>query len=332
MNKTSTDILKIKTARLSLIVGLAIFAIKIVAYFITNSSAIFSDAAESVVHILATGMVLYSIIISSRPPDKSHLYGHGNVEYFSAGVEGFLIIIAAITIIYFAASDIILGAQPNELSVGTILIGFAGAINLFLGYYIVKKGKMTESLALIADGKHILTDAFTSVGVVIGLVLVLITNEFILDPLIAILVALNIIFTGYKLIRESIGGLMLETDDALLSTITDLLNELRTDYHIDIHQLRFWKSANNVFIDFHLTLPFFFNIIQSHDIEDEILEKITSEINNSQIRTHFDFCTPFLCQYCQYEPCSERKSEFKTKIEWDNKKLISEPIRENNKG
>ena len=332
MNKIEIDILKIRTARLSLIIGLAIFVIKIVAYFITGSSAIFSDAAESVVHILATVVVLYSIIVSSRPPDKSHLYGHGNVEYFSAGVEGFLIIIAAITIIYFAISDLILGAQPNELDTGTVLIGIAGTINLLLGYYIVKKGKLTESLALVADGKHILTDAYTSVGVVIGLILVLITNQYILDPLIAIIVALNIIFTGYKLIRESIGGLMLETDDKLLTEITNLLNDIRKDYHIDIHQLRFWKSANNVFIDFHLTLPFFFNIVQSHDIEEELLERITTEISNSQIRTHFDYCTPLLCQYCQFTPCPERKTEFSTKIKWDNKKLLSEPIGEFQEG
>lgn len=326
MTKTNLDKLKIKTAQISLVVGLAIFVIKIVAYFITNSSAIFSDAAESVVHILATGMVLYSIILSSRPPDESHLYGHGNIEYFSAGIEGILIIVAAVTIIYFAVNDIILGTSPNELDIGTILIASAGLINLSLGIYIIKKGKQTDSLALIADGKHILTDAYTSIGVVIGLVLVLITDIFILDPLIAIVVAFNIIFTGYKLIRESIGGLMMETDDELLTQISDLLNEIRKDYHIDIHQLRFWKSSNFVFIDFHLTLPFFFNIIQSHDIEDEILNKISSEIKDSQIRTHFDYCEPFLCKYCKYDPCPERKSEFKTELKWDNKKLLSEPI------
>lgn len=326
MNQINSDKLKIRTAQISLIVGLAIFVIKIAAYIITGSSAIFSDAAESVVHIIATGMVLYSIILSARPPDKSHLYGHGNIEYFSAGVEGLLIVIAAITIIYFAVNDLIIGAQPNELDTGTMLIGIAGGINLLLGFYIIKKGKETSSLALIADGKHILTDAYTSIGVVIGLVLVLLTNLYILDPLIAIFVALNIIFTGYKLIRESIGGLMMETDDKLLTEITAVLKDIRRDYHIDIHQLRFWKSANIVFIDFHLTLPFFFNIIQSHDIEDELLDNISSKIRNSQIRTHFDYCEPFLCSNCNYLPCTERKTEFVEVIEWDNKKLISGPI------
>lgn len=326
MTKIEIDQLKLKTAQLSLVVGLMIFFVKISAYIITNSSAIFSDAAESVVHILATGMVLYSIIISSRPPDKSHLYGHGNIEYFSAGVEGLLIIIAALTIIYFAVSDLILGAQPNELDTGTILIGAAGVINAILGLWIIKKGKQTNSLALIADGKHILTDAYTSVGVVLGLILVILTDIYILDPIIAIFVATNIIFTGYKLIRESVGGLMMETDDDLLNKITQSLKHIRKDYHIDIHQLRFWKSAHYVFIDFHLTLPFFFNIKESHEIEEEIAEKLSSVIENPQIRTHFDYCEPFLCSYCNYKQCKVRKADFTKYIDWNNSKLLEEPI------
>lgn len=322
MNNSTLDKLKIKTAQISLIVGFLIFIIKITAYLITNSSAIFSDAAESVVHILATAMVLYSIILSARPPDKSHLYGHGNIEYFSAGIEGFLIIIAAVTIIYFAISDIIIGAKPNELDVGTILIAFSGLVNLALGLYIVKKGKLTNSLALVADGKHILTDSYTSIGVVLGLILVLITDYFLLDPIIAIIVASNIIFTGYSLIRESIGGLMMETDDELLNKIIDALNQIRMDYMIDIHQLRFWKSSDLVFIDFHLTLPFFYNIRESHKIEEDISANLSKLISNSQIRTHFDYCQPDLCKNCKLSPCPERRDEFKELLKWDKSKLL----------
>ncbi len=326
MSQSNTDQLKIKTAKLSLIIGLAIFFIKITAYYITNSSAIFSDAAESVVHIIATSMVLYSIIVSARPPDKSHLYGHGNVEYFSAGIEGLLIVFAAITIIYFAVGDLVLGSKPSDLDIGTFMITVSGFINLALGLYIVKKGKQTNSLALIADGKHILTDSYTSIGVVIGLILVLITDIYVIDPIVAIFVATNIIFTGYKLVRESVSGLMMETDDDLLEQITSALKDIRQDHLIDIHQLRFWRSADKVFIDFHLTLPFYFNIKESHQIEEEILTKLSSDIRNLQIRTHFDYCEPFLCAYCKYSPCNERKEEFKNFIEWDKAKLISEPI------
>jgi len=323
---TNHSNIKVRTAQISLIVGLILFVIKIVAFLITDSSAIFSDAAESVIHILATGMVLYSIILSSRPPDKSHLYGHGNIEYFSAGIEGLLIILAALTIFYYAVSEILVGPQPKELSLGTILIGSAGIINFILGYYIINKGKLTNSLALVADGKHILTDAFTSLGVVIGLLLVLLTDLFILDPIIAIFVAANIIFTGFKLIRESVGGLMMETDNDLLSEITSALNSIREDYIIDIHQLRFWKSADKVFIDFHLTLPYFFNIKQSHEIEEDISMKLLNYIPNSEIRSHFDFCTPNLCSYCNLRDCKVRDSESDNYMEWNNSKLISKPI------
>lgn len=324
--------LKKRTAIISLIVGLIMFAVKVGAYLITGSSAIFSDAAESVVHILATGMVLFSIIVSLRPPDENHLYGHGNIEFFSAGIEGLLIITAAVTIIYYAVSDIISGAQPKQLDIGVILIAFAGLINVALGLWIVKKGKQTNSIALIADGKHILTDAFTSIGVVIGLILVLFTNIYLIDPLVAIFVALNIVFTGYNLIRSSIGGLMMETDDKLLTKITSSLNSLKKSYMIDLHNLRFWTSSDKVFIDFHLTIPYYFNIKQSHEIEDEISALLEHSISNSDIRVHFDFCDSSLCKNCEVDNCEVRSEPLSESIKWTKQKLINKPINKNKLG
>ncbi|MDZ7763078.1 MAG: cation diffusion facilitator family transporter [Melioribacteraceae bacterium] len=164
MTSLETNIkIKKKAAWISLLVGLGMFAAKTTAYLITGSSAIFSDAAESVVHVMATSMALFSIILSSRPPDKSHLYGHGNIEYFSAGIEGLLIVIAALTIIYTSTVDILTGPELQKLGTGTIIIGAAGAVNLFLGFYLIRKGKQTNSLALIADGKHVLTELHTQV-------------------------------------------------------------------------------------------------------------------------------------------------------------------------
>lgn len=326
MDSKSTNAIKIKTAQISIIIGLIIFIIKIAAYLLTSSSAIFSDASESVVHILATGMVLFSIILSSRPPDKTHLYGHGNIEYFSAGIEGMLIIFAAITIIYFGVSDLLTGKVPTKLDLGTYLIAFSGIINLALGYYIVKKGKQTNSLALVADGKHILTDSITSIGVVIGLILVILTGIVAIDPIVAILVAMNIIITGYKLIRESIGALMLETDNELLDEITSCLNQIRKDYMIDIHQLRFWKSSDYVFIDFHIILPFFFNIKKSHEIEEEISSEIRKKIKNSEIKTHVDYCSSAYCNMCRYPECNFRAAQFENHVEWSKDKLLGDHI------
>ncbi|MBN1300310.1 MAG: cation transporter [Melioribacteraceae bacterium] len=322
----ATENLKIKTAWLSLIVGLAIFSGKITAFLLTSSAAIYSDAAESVVHIIATLVVVYSIYLSNKPPDRSHLYGHGNVEYFSAGIEGLLIIIAAFTIIYEAIMDLIYGTELKNLDIGTFIIGAAGFINLYLGYFIVKRGKITNSTALIADGKHILTDSFTSLGVLFGLILILLTGLKIIDPIIAVIVAVNILFTGYKLIRESIGELMNETDMDLLNEISRLFQKLKKEYWIDMHNLRFWKSADRIFIDCHLTLPFYFTIKESHIEEEFISSELQKWNEKSEIRIHFDYCTYQLCRNCEYSDCTMRKEDFDQKIEWSVNKLIGEPI------
>ncbi len=326
MNKTEQYKLKRKAAIISLVVGLGMFTAKVTAYLITGSNAIFSDAAESVVHILATAMVLYSIILSARPPDKSHLYGHGNIEYFSAGIEGMLIIIAALTIIYTSVEDIILGSQPNRLGIGTIIISAAGLVNLFLGFYLIRKGKDTNSLVLIADGKHVLTDSYTSIGVIIGLGLVMLTDFYLLDPIFAIAVALNILFTGYKLMRESFGGLMNETDIESLNKISNKLADIKKDYWIDLHHLRFWKSGDKVFTDFHLTIPYYFDIKTSHLEEEFIVSELNKTLNDAEVRIHFDYCYQQLCKYCSYTSCSVRKEEFSQKVVWTTEKLLGDPI------
>ena len=318
--------LKKKAAVISLAIGIGMFLAKFGAYLLTGSAAIFSDAAESVVHVLATSMALYSILLSAKPADDSHLYGHGNIEYFSAGIEGALIIIAALFIIYQASIDLIVGSNLRELNTGVIIISAAGIVNLILGFYLIRTGKKTNSLTLIADGKHVLTDSYTSIGVIVGIILVIITGFNILDPLFAIAVALNILFTGYKLIRESIGGLMNETDKQLLDMIVDKIVSKKKDYWIDVHWLRFWKSGDKVFIDFHLILPYYFNIKESHLEEEEIEKELLEIIPNSQIKIHMDYCTPELCKICNYKACDVRKEEISINVKWDTNKLIGEPV------
>lgn len=326
MNNNPFKELRKKAIKISLIFAVFMLAAKLGAYFITNSAAIFSDAAESVVHILATSMAFYSIILSSKPADESHLYGHGNIEYFSAGVEGLFIILASIYIIYNAINDIIIGTTLKQLDIGIYIISIAGLLNLGLGYYLIKTGKKTNSLTLVADGKHVLTDSFTSIGVIIGIILVLITKLQIIDPIVAILVAINILYTGYNLIRESIGGLMNETDKDILNKIVACLKKNRRNYWIDIHHLRFWKSGENIFIDFHLSLPYFLNIKESHLEEEYIEEFIRSEIPSTQVRIHMDYCSEVLCKYCLYTECKVRGDEFSKNVEWDEKKLLGDPI------
>jgi cation diffusion facilitator family transporter len=324
--KTDNYLLKRKTAILSLIVGFSMFIAKIGAYLLTGSAAIFSDAAESVVHILATGMALFSIILSNKPPDESHPYGHNKVEYFSAGVEGFLIFTAAVVIIYSAVSDIIKGPELEKLDTGAIIIFLAAVINMLLGFYLVRIGKETNSITLIADGKHVLTDSYTSAGVIVGVLLVIFTGYKLFDPIFAIAVGVNIIYTGYKLIRESVGGLMNEANQDVLNKIANVLRKNKKDYWIDIHELRYWQSGDRIFLDFHLLLPYYFNIQQTHKEENEIEEIIQNEFEGSQLKIHLDYCVNELCKYCNYNECTVRSFQKDTNFDWDVKKMIGKPI------
>ena len=318
--------LKKNAAIISLVIGVLMFIAKMGAYLVTGSAAIFSDAAESVVHILATSIALTSIIISSKPADDSHPYGHGNIEFFSAGIEGALIFVAAVVIIYQAISDLIIGTELRSLNIGIMVVTGAGIINLILGYYLINTGKKTNSLTLIADGKHILTDSATSIGVLVGIILVMLTDILILDPIIAIVVALNILSTGYRLIRVSIGGLMMETDPELVQKISSFLSDIRKDYWIDLHELRYWKSGDRLFIDFHLILPYYLTIEQTHKEEKEIAEKLEEVFPNSQIKIHFDYCRTELCRFCGYENCDVREEKHSVIFNWDVKKLTGAAV------
>jgi cation diffusion facilitator family transporter len=315
-----------RAAIISLIVGFGMFFFKIGAYLITGSAAIFSDAIESIVHVMATSMALYSIILSSRPPDDSHPYGHGNVEYFSAGVEGFLIAVAAIIIIYESVVAIIIGPELKQLGIGAIIISIASVVNLILGNFLIRTGKKTNSLTLVADGKHVLTDSITSFGVIAAVLLVIFTGIELLDPIIAILVALNILFTGYKLIRESIGGLMNEVKPETLNKLSNKLISIKKDYWIDIHELRFWQSGDKLFIDFHLILPYYFNIKQTHEEENVIEAELQKDFSKADLKMHLDYCIPQLCKFCDYKECDKRSEQKLEVVNWDVRKLTGQPI------
>lgn len=301
--------LRKKAAMISVFVGVIMFVMKTGAFFLTNSAAILSDAMESVVHVIATGMALYSIILVGRPADKRHPYGYGKVEYFSAGVEGALILIAAIAICYEAGRDIINGSQLKQLDIGAIAVGAAGAINLALGLYLVRTGKKTSSLVLIADGRHVLTDSYTSIGVLVGVLLVWATDIKLLDPIFAIAVALNIMYTGYTLMRASVEGLMNTVDPDTIERTVKVLNRIRTPEMIDIHKLRAWRAGERRFIDFHLTLPYYLQLHKSHMIQDMVCRAICEEFGSqAEVMVHLDPCTDTCCSFCGKPDCLVRQN------------------------
>lgn len=312
----------------ALITGFLMLAGKMSAYLITNSAAIYSDALESVVHIFASGIAFISIIISSRPEDESHPYGHGNIEFFSAGFEGLLIIVAAIAIMYAAIYDLIFGIAIKKLDIGLYIVIAAAVINVFLGWYLIHTGKKYNSITLIADGKHVLTDSWTSLGVVVGIGLVMLTGYTILDPLFAILVATNIIFTGSKLVRDSFNGLMDASDPEMLKRICDKIASIKKDFWIDIHQLRVRRSGNKLFLDFHLVVPYYFTIQQTHSEEIVILKEVNALHNPTEIKIHLDHCDYTMCRFCSFAACTERKNDQTVFLTFNDKKIIGGPQQE----
>ncbi len=316
---------RVRAAVISVLVGLGMFGMKITAYFVTGSAAILSDAMESVVHVLATSFAFYSVLLSARPADDSHPYGHGRVEFFSAGIEGLLIVLAAIAIIFVAVPKILEPPQLQDLNIGTTITAFAAVVNLLLGWYLIHVGRKEGSLTLVADGKHVLTDSITSFGVIVGLVLVLLTDWLILDPIVAMLVAFNIVVTGFKLVRQSVGGLMDEADLDFISRATQTLNDRRQSEWIDVHRLRCWKSGETHHLDFHLTLPYYLNVTQAHDVEAGLTETLREVLGQPvQLLVHHDPCVPACCRFCAVSDCAVRQNELSDQLRFSAEHVVRE--------
>ncbi len=256
---------------LSLGVAVVMLIGKLAAWSLTGSSAIFSDAAESVVHFAATAMAGFSLWYASQPPDEEHPYGHGKIAYFSSGIEGGLILIAAVIILASATVEWIEGPSVERLGVGLAITGGLGLINLFLGLALVRVGRKTNALVLVANGRHVLTDMWTSLGVVIGVALVWITGIVWLDPLIAILVGLNILWTSGRLIREAFAGLMETVDAEETAQVAAVLEEAVASKRIEgHHHLRHRRVNDQMWIEQHLLMPDDLSLVEAHDRASEI--------------------------------------------------------------
>jgi cation diffusion facilitator family transporter len=266
----------------SLAVGFLMLGTKVIAYGMTGSAAILSDAAESIVHVVAVSFAAYSLWLSRKPPDSSHLYGHDKIAFFSAGFEGAMIVLAAVYILYESIQRLISRPRLDNLGAGALLVLGAGAINGALGGYLVWVGKKHGSLILEADGRHVLTDSWTSLGVLVGLGLTMLTGWLRLDPIVAILVALNILWMGSKLIRQSIGGLMDEVDPKTQDQIRRLLVEMTSEAGAEFHGLRHRNAGNTNWVEFHLLFPKGTSLESAHALATRIEERIQQD---STIRT-----------------------------------------------
>lgn len=306
-----------KIILISLITGALLMVAKFAAYFLTHSNFILTDAAESIVNVIASSFAFFSIYLSQQPKDINHPYGHGKVEFFSVFVEGILILIAGGAIIIKSIYGIF---NPNEIHailLGATIIAITGVINGLLGWYLIKKGESLRSMTLDADGRHLLTDMVTSGGLVVGLTLIYFTKITPLDNILSIVVACYIIFTGYKLTRKAIAGLMDEADFKIVDHVIAVLNDKRKEEWIDIHNLRAQKYGNELHIDCHMTLPNYFDLNRVHQEVHLVDVLINNEVSiKTELFIHTDPCIPDCCHYCNMPNCPIR-SEAKSKdIEW----------------
>lgn len=280
--------LRSRAAMYAIIGGILVFAIKLVGYALTGSVGILSDALESTVNVATAAITAWAISIAARPPDESHPYGHDKVEYLSSVLEGLLIGVAAALIIATARESFL---TPHVISApipGMIVTTLASVLNLMLGRYLILTGRRVGSVALESDGQHVLADVITSVGVLVGVALSVVTGLWWLDPVIAVLVALNVIWTAIQLMRRSVGGLMdAALSSAELEAIHTILNTFKNRY-IEIHDLRTRASGPRRFVDFHLIVPGITSVQDAHDLCDEIEVAIQTAIPSASVTIHVE--------------------------------------------
>ena len=278
-----------RAMNLSLATGLLMLVAKWIAYVMTGSSVIFSDAAESVVHVVAVWFAWYALRVGAKPPDDEHPYGHDKVSFFSAGVEGGLICIAAIVIIVSATEKLVVGVELQKLDIGMSITAGAALVNLALGGYLISTGKKNKSLVVEANGRHVMTDVWTSAGAVAGLFIAQWSGMLWLDPAIALVFGANIIWEGGKLVSMSVRGLMDSSDPQQLRRVHDVLGAFCTEHDCSYHRLRLRSSGNMVHVDYHLILPDAMTMHEAHTLATACEDMVRRAIDhNTEVFTHLE--------------------------------------------
>ena len=307
------------------VLSVVLFFVKVTAWYITHSVAILTDALESIVNVIAGFIGLYSLYVSAKPKDEDHPYGHGKVEFISAAIEGVLIAVAGVMIIREAIYNLYHPHEIHKLDYGIYLVLVTAVINYVAGTICVRSGKKNNSLALMASGKHLIADTYTTFGIIIGLALILFTHISWLDSVVAIVFALLILYTGYKIIRTSIAGMMDEADVELLEKMVLLLNENRNENWVDLHNLRIIKYGPTIHLDCHLTVPWYFNVHEAHTEVESLSQLVRSHFGESvELFVHSDGCLEFSCKICEKKDCVKRMHDFQKRIEWTMQNISSD--------
>ena len=298
--------------------GLIIMLVKFTAYYFTHSNTILTDALEGIVNIVAGTFALYSLILSSKPKDVDHPYGHGKIEFIATGFEGVLIVLASLLIIWKSFLSFFHPEEIHHLEFGVILIIISGSANYLLGFYLENKAEQYHSRILDADGKHLKADGYISLAILLGVIFIWLTGRKELDNIFAIMAGIFISYTGFRLMRKSLSGIMDETDTAIISSIIGHLNTNRRAPWVDVHNMRVIQYGSTLHVDCHVTLPWYFTLEQSHS-EIESIAQLINEHSQYPVEVfiHPDPCLPVCCKLCQLSGCNMRKYAFEKRVEWN---------------
>ncbi len=319
----SVDKEKIGTIKFVLICGIGVLIVKFVAFYITNSNGILTDALESVINVFAGFVALIGLKYAAKPKDEDHPYGHGKIEFVTSGFEGGLIIFAGIAMIGKGIYNIIHPQMISSLDIGILLTLIGGLINGSLGFFLKKKAKKLNSPALEGDSAHLLSDAYSSIGLIIGLTATLIFEKVWIDNLMAIGFGLFILITGSELVKKSLSGLLDKADFDEIEVFIDILNRNRIPEWIDVHNLRMQKFGSNLHLDLHVTFPWYFELNKVHE-EMEKIENLLNEVGDRKIEVfiHPDPCIEKSCSICSIADCTVRKAQFQKRIDWNSEYLL----------
>lgn len=300
-----------RASYISLAVSVVLLAVKFWGYYVTRSQAVFSDAMETIVNVVTAASSILVLIYANKPADRDHPYGHGKIEFFSAAFEGGMIAFASVLICIQAIQSLWYGAQPRELGLGLGITVGAGAINAALGFFLFRIGKRNHSSALEASGLHVLSDFWTSVGVAVGLLLVVATGWVWLDPLSALIVGLWLGWTGVKLVRRSAGGLLDEEDVEILEHLATIVDRDRTPGIIQVHHVRVMRAGSYHHIDAHVVVPEYWDVAEAHRQTDTFEHKLIRDYPYAgELHLHVDPCRQAYCQYCEMPNCPIRLKPF----------------------
>lgn len=316
MDAQNQNRIKIRTQRTIVVISVVLMAGKFLAFALTNSVGVLTDAMESIVNVVAGAIGLYSIYVASKPRDDSHPFGHGKVELISASAEGLMIMGAGAFIIYEGVQRLFHPAAIAKLDVGILIVALAGAVNFVMGWYSIRIGRRYNSDALVASGKHLKSDTYSSIGLVAGLGALYFTGWTWLDSVLAFVFGSIIVVTGIGILRRSIANLIDEADYGLLSKMTRTIAAHRRDDWIDVHNLKTIRYGGYLYIDCDLTVPWYYNIVEGHETAKQLRETLASDLDRQIIISiHTDPCMPTQCVHCLVKGCPHRAAPFESPLE-----------------